>query len=285
MKKFLCLMLISALICASAMAEMISPASAGEVFELGVRTPVDLDGDGAMEEVILQMEGVEYEEILALYVFGSDGAVYNYEMYVSRMVNAFSHDINEDGKKELFICGDFYSDDYITYCLAYDGEIGLISMQFANLNRYEVDTPHSEGGYGMITAIDGANITLTGSQDVLGTWFASRVLAYVDGKFEPADDGTWRMVDITGDDETWEYRCLELKRELPVKFEDGGEGVLPAGSKFVVTQSDLESTVYFKTEDGKTGSFAIEPNVQNGWGSLISGMGEDDWFEYVPYAD
>lgn len=285
MKKIFSIMLALALLCGMALAVELVPAAQGDVFALNERTPVDLDGDGAMEEVLLQMEGIEEEQYLALYVFGSDGAVYNYEMYVSMLVSAFAHDLDGDGNRELFICCDFYSDDYLTYCMGYDMDDGLSLIQFADAAREASDTPYTDSGYGLITAIDGNQITMTGSQDVLGTWFASRVFALEDGRFELADDGLWRMMDITGDPDTWEYSCLELMQDLPVTLEDGGEGMLKVGEKFVVTRSDRESEVYFITRDGVKGSFAIEPDMERGWGSLIHGASEDEWFEYVPYAD
>jgi len=82
----------------------------------------------------------------------------------------------------------------------------------------------------------------------------------------------------------WDYFHLTLTRDLPVKLEDGSDGTLKAGDEFVVTASDKLSIVYFETAEGVKGSFAIEPDLDYGWGSKINGESEDMWFEYVPYA-
>jgi len=153
------------------------------------------------------------------------------------------------------------------------------------VNRGEAEEGYCDNGYGMVTAVDGDSIILTGSQDVLGTWMASRTFSLQNGQFETADDGYFRMLDITADAEIWEYFCLIPTVEIAAKFSDGSEGKIMPGEKFVVTMSDRTSTVHFETQDGKTGSFEIAPNDEYGWGSLIGGVSEDECFEYVPYAD
>jgi len=178
---------------------------------------------------------------------------------------------------------DFYSDDYCTYAFNYSAEGGLKTLNFKNVNRGEAEEGYCDNGYGMVTAVDGDSIILTGSQDVLGTWMASRTFSLQNGQFETADDGYFRMLDITADAEIWEYFCLIPTVEIAAKFSDGSEGKIMPGEKFVVTMSDRTSTVHFETQDGKTGSFEIAPNDEYGWGSLIGGVSEDECFEYCAY--
>ena len=83
----------------------------------------------------------------------------------------------------------------------------------------------------------------------------------------------------------WEYGSLTLMKELPVTLSDGSEATLQKGDQLIITQSDKVSIVYFRTRDGREGSFPIEPNLEEGWGSLINGAPEYDTFENLPYAD
>ena len=83
----------------------------------------------------------------------------------------------------------------------------------------------------------------------------------------------------------WEYGSLTLTAELPVTLSDGSDDVLREGDQLVISQTDKVSIVYFRTRDGREGSFPIEPNLEEGWGSLVNGVPEYDLFEYLPYAD
>ncbi len=257
----------------------------GQILEMGSRSEVDLDGDGKPEILQPKMEGIEEESRLVLYVTGSDCAVYSYATDIHFSKGVYAVDVDGDGKVEILLSGDQYSDDYFTWCLRYDPESGLIPLQFADANRGENTDEYFDSGYGMIIGIDNGSLTLLGSQDVLGTWMASRVFTLKDGRFELEDGGLWKMYDATGEAETWEYGCLTLIKDLDVNFEDGSTGALHAGDKLVVTQSDKVSIVYFQTEDGRRGSFPVEPNAQEGYGLLIYGAPDYDAFEYLPYAD
>ena len=285
MKKLMSALLAICLLCGAAFAVEMEPAFEGQELKLNERAAIDLDGDGAQEEVLVQQEGVEGEEELALYVFGADGGVVSHTMYVRMMTGAFAADLDGDGLQEILISVDEFSDDYCTFAFRYSDETGLSQLQFANVARGEIEEDYAECGYGMVTRAEGNSITLTGSQDVLGTWMASRDFALQGERFETEDDGLYQMLDLTGDAEIWEYYCLIPTIQIPVKLADGSDGVLEPGEKFVVTASDRESIVYFETQDGKTGSISVEPDAEYGWGFLVNGEKEENCFEFVPYAD
>lgn len=257
----------------------------GCALALGERSEVDLDGDGQAEVLQPKMEGIEEEALLVLYVTGTDGAVYSYRTDIHFCKGLYAVDLDGDGKMEILLSGDQYSDDYFTWCLRYDAESGLTPLQFADASRGENTDAYFDSGYGMVIGVDEGSVTLLGSQDVLGTWMASRVFTLKDGRFELNDGGLWKMFDATGESETWEYGCLTLVKDLDVTFEDGSAGTLKAGDKLVVTQSDKVSIVHFQTQDGRRGSFPVEPNVQEGYGLMIYGAPDYDAFEYLPYAD
>ena len=262
---------------------LISPALAldAQSFIMNEKNYVDLDGDNADETVILEIEGPEGEEYLALYLFGADGSFYTYEMYVMRLMDVFTRDINGDGLQELCIVCDYYSDDYVTYCFNYTEAGGMILLPFEGLNRGGEAGGDQDGGYGRITAEEENVLTLTGSQDVLGTWMAGRDFALQDGRFALLD-GLYE-IQITESD--WEDRPLILAQPLQARLADGNVKEYPAGTRFLPVSSDLESIVYLVTRDGEECSVEIAENTQNGWGWIVNGIAEEELFEYVPYAD
>ena len=274
---------------------MISSAFAAENVQVfnGYELPadtevsVDLDYDGNDETVSWTSvyDEENYIEEVALKIASAGGGSLEWVEYLYG-ARVYITNIDSNGPCEVFLTGDQMSDDYITYCLQYVGG-SLMPLMFADAMRGENTGGYYEYGYGMVTDISENALTLCGSQDVLGTYFGSRVYGLGNGRFELADDGLWRFDVDVNDPDMWEYRALTLLNELPVIFtENGGEqqGVLNAGDKLIVTASDKVSIVYFTVRDGRQGYFLIQPDVMN-WGSLVNGMSESEMFEYVPYAD
>lgn len=287
MKRLLCLALI-ALLCVPAWAEDyeegVPPIAGAQSLELGEIYYLDLDGDGEEEVVRVSMQENDYEEILHLQV-ETDALVYGYDPYIIYMMGAYAADLDGDGKLEILLSGDEASADYLTWCLTFSREGGLQPIPFADADRSQTNTDgYFESGYGRLDAIDGATLTLIGSQDALGTWMCSREFTLRDGKFELDDGGIWR-VNEKRDESVWDYRCLTTTRELPVTLEDGSASTLPAGTSFLVTETDKQSFVGFETKEGQRGRISVEPNIEEGWGFLINGASENDYFEYIPYAD
>ena len=199
---------------------------------------------------------------------------------------AFALDLDGDGAVELLLSGDVMSDDYYTACVRYDGS-ALYEVLFPDSNRGDSGSGYFRQGYGRVIAIEDGRLTLSGSQDVLGTWFATRQVRLSPyDRFEFDDDGLWTrdMVDLD-DAELWEYAALTAKIELTYTAPDGSEATLPAGEKLLVIASDKQETAHFTTPDGLIGALSISPDYDRGWGWMVNGVGEADCFEYVPYAD
>lgn len=260
---------------------MAEPAwmTGNEIFQM------DLNGDGVQEILSWYVEEVnEYEQMVNVAVQTQTRNVqWSMPLYG---VKVLAEDLDGDGMVEIFVSGDIMSDDYVTYCLHFDG-VDLVALNFADINRGTNDGTYYDYGYGRIVRVGDNTIELQGSQDFLGTYFASRILSLQDGRFEVADDGVWRITSVI-DQESWEYRALLPVQDIPVTFfgEDGEEdGLLLAGEKVVITGSDKIAVVYFTTEDGRAGYFSIAPDTMNGWGSIVGGIPEAEAFEYVPYAD
>lgn len=287
MKKLLAILTIAALaLVGAACAEETNVVlNNGEMLEMDQKLEIDLDGDGAAECVQLRLQGVEDAQTLTAFVTAADDTAYSYDTDIQWFQGAWVTDLDGDGRMEILISGDLISADYFTWCLHYDPEAGLTPLQFADANRGDNTEDYFDAGYGAITAIDGNRLTMVGSQDVLGTWMAARTFTLKDGRFELEDGGLWQMQPWADENDMWEYGSLTLKKELPVTLSDGGEGALQPGDQLVITQTDKLSIVYFRTRDGREGSFPIEPNLEEGWGSLVNGAPESDTFEYLPYAD
>ena len=287
MKKLFAIMTAAALAAAGAgCAEDTDMAlNNGAALALDQRLEIDLNGDGEAEQVLIKLQGPEEEQTVSVFVTASDGAMYTYDTDVMWLSDAWATDLDGDGQMEILISGDEMSDDYFTWCLRFDDEAGLVALEFADANRGENTDGYFDAGYGAVTAIDGNRLTMVGSQDVLGTWMAARTFTLKDGRFELEDGGLWKLLSWEDEEEMWEYGSLTLTAELPVTLSDGSDDVLRKGDQLVITQTDKVSIVYFRTRDGREGSFPIEPNLEEGWGSLVNGVPEYDLFEYLPYAD
>ena len=246
---------------------------------------LDLDGDGEQETVYWEtVREDEYSEKCMLTVTLGDGTVLTYAPDFEYALGVYAADMDADGGAELLISGDEASDDYVTVCLRlFRGR--LEPLMFADCSRGTENRGYDRWGYGMVTAIEGSSVTLTGSQDVLGTWFASRTFALSDaGVFEFADSGKWVRDPVSLDGEAWEYAGLTAKRDLPCTAEDGSYAVLPAGTRLMILASDKE-TADFVTESGLRGTLDIERDWDRGWGYRVDGVPEEDAFIYIPYAD
>jgi len=281
MKKLLVFLLAMMMVCTAACAEN---SAVIEIHE-GEKLTLDLDGDGAVEDIYYQMIGVEYEETLQLVIDGSDGEINVFGTDILYLYHAEIVDMDGDGTQEIILSGDVGSDDYYTWCLNYDVETGIEMMLFPDAERGENTDSYFTRGYGVVMNIEGCDITLRGSQDVLGTWMCSRTFTLKDGQFELEDGGMWIMDDLAADETVWEYYYLNPITELPVRFEDGSEGILYPGEKFVPTKTDKLTVVSFLTQDGRRGTINLEENTEEGWGHKINGVADWEYFEYMPYAD
>lgn len=276
-----------------ALAAMLTPALAEEEPTIegrlaqGETLQVDLDGDGVAEAVSWAMTAAEYgDDCMTLTVQPGEGKALVYATDIVWRPEAFVLDLDGDGAVELLLSGDVMSDDYYTACLRYDGS-ALYEVLFPDSRRGDSGSGYFRQGYGRIAAIEDGRLTLSGSQDVLGTWFATRrVRLSPYDRFEFDDDGLWTREAMDPDDAgLWEYAALTAKVELTYTAPDGSEATLPAGEKLLVVASDKKETAHFITPDGRAGALDISPDYDRGWGWMVNGMGEEACFEYVPYAD
>lgn len=284
MKKMLTLMLSMALLSGMAATAETDETKLLEPLPAETEIQMDLNGDGTDETLtwrsVAENEfGDEHVELTA------GESVWTSDRLCGAEVRAV--DADQDGVVELFVSGDEMSDDYLTYCLHFDG-VQWTLIPFANASRGETADEFTQTGYGRVTALEENRVTLCGSQDMLGTYMMERSFALKDGRFEFADDGLYVSTQDPSDADLWEYRSLTLKQDTEATFvADDGEqtGTLNAGERVMVVSGDKESIVNFVTEDGRSGFFTVAPDETQGWGSLIGGVSENEVFESIPYAD
>ena len=285
MMKKMMVMVLMLMLCACCFAEEAQqPVLADYAVVQGEVFAADLDGDGAEEnmEWFVDFDEENYIETVYLSVYGEGkGADWIMELYTA---SVYVLDIDGDGMQEIFVTGDFMSSDYATFCLQFrDGKLLPALFEDANRGENSAEALYSYG-YGLLMSVEGNRVVLNGSQDILGTYFGSRVFELKDDMFVLADDGLWIFERDLTDAEICEYAALSPLQDIPATI-DGAEGVIAAGEKFIITASDKVSVVYFAMEDGRTGYFAVEPDAENGYGSKVNGVNEWELFEMLPYAD
>lgn len=264
------------------MLALLTPALA-ESIPVDTALSIDLDGDGITETLSWAMIPDEWEQHLELSVALQNGATVTFPAEVYSHEAVYITDLDGDGMQEILLTGDVMSDDYYTWCLhLVDGN--LYEVLFPDTTRSDEATrAYYKSGYGLITDINENSVTLMGSQDMLGTWMATRTVTLAPwGLFEFNDDGKWyRAADLT-DEELWEYAALTTTREIP--YNDETE-TLPAGTQLIITAMDKKDTAWFKTVDGVEGTLSVSKDYNRGFGSLVSNIPEEECFEYLPYAD
>ena len=247
---------------------------------------VDLDGDGTLERVSWSRVATDYDACVTLFVESSVGQR-SFDTSIVSSEQVYLLDLDGDGAMELLASGDVMSDDYVTFALRYqDGE--LIQLLFPNDGRGDTMDGYLPYGYGEITYIGDGILHLSGSQDMLGTWWATRMVRLTPAwRFEYADNGLWeRMLDDWQDPELWEYGALTATR--PISYtgtHSYPDGVLQPGDRILITATDKDSNAWFITEDGTPGVLSVSHDWDRGWGYQVNGVPEDECFSYIPYAD
>ena len=285
MKRWVSIFIAATMLFVAAQAEEIEPILGGaQKLILDEICEIDLDGDGTPEIVRPQMNGFDEERNLQLLV-ETEEQIFFYDTFILYMDGAYTIDLDGDDIPEVLLSGDEASSDYLTWCLKYSPERGIRAIPFADANRGENTDDYYDSGYGRIIEIAGDKLTLLGSQDALGTWWCTREFTLRDGRFELDDDGMWHVILDADAPEVWEYGCLTLVRDLEITLEDGSKTTLSAGESFIPTETDKVSFINIQTKSGKRGTIQVEPDEEEGWGFKINGLNENEYFDYIPYAD
>lgn len=258
---------------------LITSATAADIVRIGLddRAEIDLDGDSVKETVFYKLQPDErgFEDSLQLFVHDAHGNSFTLSTEIVDECQLLVTDIDGDGSKEIFASGDVMSADYYTSACRFD-ESGLHGLKWRDCDREVIlADDFIDPGYGYIKSLSSGNsVTLSGSQDILGTWFLTREFSLKGDTFDFCDDGRFIIdEDMLTDD--WEYDCLILSRDL--------KG-FKAGDKFKLSATDGKSFAELVSEAGEKLTLQIEKDAQD-YGFYVEGLREEEVFEQVPYND
>ncbi len=225
------------------------------------RVPINEDfsaliGEESPATVSLTKEQ-EYGEVKITLLSGSaaqDGGSY------ARVVDAYVIK-KADGRSFLALVCDYASDDF---------ELSIYELTGGKVEKCDELSGASLDGSHM--APDRLGIAM--HLDVLGTYTGQmEYLLDEEGKLTATEDIFTVQT----------HHVLTVKRELPVTI-DGANSSLPAGTKLLITGTDNADTACFTVQDsGQTGTISYTKNPE-GWGILIDGVSEYEFFEDLPYA-
>lgn len=231
----------------------------------------DLDGDSANETIEFAKKQVPDESDMQYAVRVTDGGnTAEYQTQIVSDVHLWLADIDYDGKQELLISGNVMSDDYVIWCLKYEGG-KLVTVPFSGTDGEK----QSETADCWIESIGKDGIILGSAQYVLGTYGGLREFEYSGGSLHPVEGSVWSF----SKNGTW----LTTVADVPATYDDGQKTAIPAGSSILLTSTDGASWVRFADKNGASGSISIEKR-DGYWGWYIGDNTEETYFESLPYA-
>lgn len=286
-------------------AQTVQPSAPVEFSEAGEYT-ADIDGDGMAEKVsIIERSGYELgmSDFCTLTLTDSDGKEHSLHLDLRYITFAAAYDIDADGRTELFISGDFMSDDYVSYVIRYNGsELELAANEYDEVDIEEEEAaqaaadelPYVEEAvsfYGNIQSVGEGIIKVSQAIDMLGSHMGETyyVMDSSDFRFIKQPDAAWTINVDTSSDEAWEYTAITTAAEFPVRMDGTTEdATLPIGTSIIITEISGGGESYtcrFITRGGEEGTISLlYINTETEWGVYINGIAEADCFEYLPYA-
>lgn len=224
----------------------------------------DLDCDGTQETISVIAN--EDQAAVAVTMVGSvqidvvlDSLLMNMSCYVADTQL-------DDGYRELYLCGDMASDDYVTY---------ILRIHEGKLQQAEI--------FGSVRYATGTGkVVMESVVNVMGTY--SGICRY---GMQP--DFTFALetpYTIRRRQDDIEYVQIALKKDgFPVTLLNGGaEKVLPKGTELTLAETDAASyAILSDAADGTMYRVAISQKPDD-WQWLVGGVPESDWFTTLRYA-
>ncbi len=227
----------------------------------------DLDGDYDLETVDLVRSGSDGTHWNLTVDGKAAGDVFAMDAQLSRLWIA---DLDGDGAAEIIFSGDMGSDDYVTCAWRADT---LEPIQFTGESRRGADPEELTRTADGLAVFSLGGFYLESWSYQLGTYRAVREYELKDGVIAPGQWSDWAYCGNRFD--------LTVKKDLPVVMDDGGETVLSPGDVIRLLGTD-GSTVRFVRSDGASGTLRLSMSEDGGW--TIDGIGEDAYFEILPYV-
>lgn len=211
---------------------------------------LDLNGDGNDDEISISGGKVTINS-------GANGGAF--DTGLEEITVALLHDSDCDGNFELFVGGDMASDDYIVYCLKFDG---------TSINNITFDG--EDFIYGDIASFEANSVSVNTVANILGTYSYTKDYKYSNGEFKSVDADSYRI-----NSDKYIVTAIDLA------LDDGS--IITAGSELKITGTDFENFVSVTTKDGASGKLQLSTNSgDSGW--LINSTPESQAFQELPYA-
>lgn len=225
------------------------------------RTEIDIDSDHTADIVELHGNYDEYDD-LQLSVKVNDISLDIQS--ATNLLNAYFV-AADNGRNYILVSYDAMSDDYVT---------DLIEV--TDKTPKKLETLNAGGLISMSNDVLG----ISGNMDVLGTYVGYRTYRFAEGKFEAVEE----CFTFSDNERAVEKRGPVLKTELTVLLEKNGtmvEQKLQAGTKLYPVNSDGETVVGFRLEDGTYGEVFFQRQDST---IYMDGISEYDIFDELPYA-
>lgn len=211
---------------------------------------IDLNGDGTDDVISIKGGVIDIQ---------SDEVGAEFDTGLEEITSALLHDSDCDGYFELFVSGDLASDDYIIYCLKFDGR---------SIKAVSFDGDHFI--FGDIKGFTANVINVNTVADILGTYSYTKQYEYKDGEFKAVEKDSYKI-------NSEQY----IVPNADLTTSEGG--TIPAGTELRITGTDFASFVTVETKDGESGTLSLSTtDGDNGW--LINDTPESEVFQSLPYA-
>ncbi len=226
----------------------------------------DLNGDGIEETIAVVVDEEQYTTTVTV----TSGDTVLTDVSDSALFGPICHigDVTAgDGAKELYICGDIASDDYVTY---------IYRIQNGTLQRAEI--------FGTVMFADGGGtLPVITVVNVLGSYAGYCQYALGDD-FTFTLSSPYAVLRYIGD---WEDRKLTVAKDgisaIPVASTTSATIPLSKGEELMLAETDEMNYVILERRDGSQLLVNVEKNEEE-WGWLINGIPEEEWFGMLMYA-
>ena len=236
----------------------------------------DIDGNGRKNSIQLLRLTDESGNLSYAVRIVCGNVFYDAENGVSFQPRLWMADLDGDDRAEVYLSGDFASDDYVTQGWKL-GRNELEPVLFCGDIRTGDFERANASINGEIVSIANQALTLKTCTHRLGSHYVTQsYTAERDGTLSPAPAQDWVCTD---------GQLLTVKKALPA-FSGGKSVTLAAGTKLTVTAMDATDRVYFRTDSGMQGWIQLEENTdENDWCVWrIDGEKDENYFENLIYA-
>lgn len=241
---------------------------------------VDLDGDGAEEEISYSADRDEYDYADSIVIHCDDNS-YDTEMFMDSDYyggcgySAYGYLIRtQNGKTWLYLETMGEGDGkYLQIFELMKNDLRFVTADYLGIDPNQPFDPES--------------FVLSKRFDILGTYEAYKKFHVEEDGIPKTEDLLWTIVSTYTD---WKVELtssidMELSvREANTKRGSGQKETLPAGTHFVLLKTDGEAYAEAMLDDGRICEFELEHPSEEEWEGRINGVSISDCFEYVPYA-